>query len=57
MIWPRNAKSAGKSLRQLSLAFRRRVMRLNALSRLDREKRSESKSQKPESLNETDPTT
>jgi hypothetical protein len=55
MTWPRNVKSAGKSSRQLSQVSRKRVMRLNALSRLERQKELESIAKKPESLSETDP--
>jgi hypothetical protein len=55
MTWPRNVKSAGKSSRQLSQVSRKRVMRLNALSRLERQKELESIAKKPESPSETDP--
>jgi hypothetical protein len=56
MTWPRNVKSAGKSSRQLSQVSKRRVMRLNALSRMERQKELESTAKKPESPSETDPT-
>jgi len=56
MTWPKNVKSAGKSSRQLSQVSRKRVMRLNALSRLERQKELESTAKKPESPSETDPT-
>jgi hypothetical protein len=56
MTWPRNVKSAGKSSRQLSQVSRKRVMRLNALSRSARLKDLESIAKKPESPSEIDPT-
>ena len=55
MTWPRNAKSAGKSSLQLSQVSRKRVMRLNALSRLERQKELESIAKKLKSPSETDP--
>jgi len=55
MTWPRNAKSAGKSSRQLSQVSKRRVMRLNALSRMERQKELESIAKKQERPSETDP--
>jgi len=54
MTWPRNAKSVGKSSRQLSVVSRKRVMRLNALSRLERQKELESIAKKPKRPSETD---
>lgn len=55
MTWPRNAKFAGKHSRQNLLASKKRVMRLNALSRLARKKEREFRSQKSEKQKETDP--
>jgi hypothetical protein len=55
MTWPRNVKSAGKSSRQLSAVSRKRVMRLNALSRLERQKELESIVKKPKRPSEIDP--
>ena len=56
MTWPRNVGSAGKGLRRNLHHFRRRVMRLNALSRGARKKELEFRSQKSEKPSETDPT-
>ena len=56
MTWPRrNARSARNRSRHYSQVFRRRVMKLNALSRLERENELESTRLKEESLNKTDP--
>lgn len=56
MTWPRSAKSAGKSSRRNLLAFRKRVMKLNALSRSARLRDLDLTEKKPENLKETDPT-
>jgi len=55
VTWPRSAKFAGKHSRQNLLASKKRVMRLNALSRLARKKEREFRSQKSEKQKETDP--
>jgi len=56
MTWPRNARFAAASSRRNLLAFRKRVMKLNALSRSARLRDLDSTGKKPENPRETDPT-
>jgi hypothetical protein len=56
MTWPRNARFAVASSRRNLLAFRKRVMKLNALSRSARLRDLDLTEKKPGNLKETDPT-